>query len=80
MLLTELKTVALNGFSRQLQTQAASGKEEGRLYYLAVNDLVGQVELVNHAQRDGTPARLAVVQLALDQVRLDAHLHNHDVV
>lgn len=34
---------------------------------LAVDDGNGQVELVDHAQRDGAAARLSVVHLALEQ-------------
>ena len=41
---------------------------------LAVHNLHGQVKLLNHAQGDGAPARLAVVQLALDEERLNASL------
>mmetsp|Transcript_34308 Transcript_34308/g.76133 ORF Transcript_34308/g.76133 Transcript_34308/m.76133 type:complete len:465 (-) Transcript_34308:340-1734(-) len=41
---------------------------------LAINDLHGQIELLHHAQRDGTTARLAVVHLPLDQESLAATL------
>mmetsp|Transcript_8947 Transcript_8947/g.37885 ORF Transcript_8947/g.37885 Transcript_8947/m.37885 type:complete len:469 (+) Transcript_8947:245-1651(+) len=41
---------------------------------LAVDDLLGEVKLANHAQGDGTAAGLAVVHLALDQERLAAAL------
>mmetsp|Transcript_95689 Transcript_95689/g.298955 ORF Transcript_95689/g.298955 Transcript_95689/m.298955 type:complete len:254 (-) Transcript_95689:340-1101(-) len=42
------------------------------LAHLAVDDALGQVELVEHAERDGSAAGLAIVQLSLDEVGLNA--------
>ena len=39
---------------------------------LSVHNLHGQVELINHAQRNGATAGLAVVHLALNEEGLDA--------
>jgi len=52
----------------------SSGSARAHCTYLAVHNLHGQIELVDHAQRDGSTARLAVVHLALYQERLDASL------
>mmetsp|Transcript_5835 Transcript_5835/g.10519 ORF Transcript_5835/g.10519 Transcript_5835/m.10519 type:complete len:428 (-) Transcript_5835:55-1338(-) len=48
--------------------------DHGHLLHLAVNDVLGEVELVNHAQRNSTTTRLAVVKLALNQVGLNSFL------
>ena len=43
---------------------------------LAINNVLGEVELVNHAQRNGAAAGLAVIKLALNEVRLDTSLRS----
>ena len=55
---------------REMQGTVSCGMETGA--NLAVDDLAGQVELINHAERNGTAAGLAVVHLALNQEGLDA--------
>mmetsp|Transcript_22559 Transcript_22559/g.62597 ORF Transcript_22559/g.62597 Transcript_22559/m.62597 type:complete len:456 (+) Transcript_22559:3741-5108(+) len=45
---------------------AVGGADHLHLGDLAVNDLLREVEFLNHAQRDGATARLAVVKLALN--------------
>lgn len=50
------------------------GADHLHLGHLAVHDLHWQVELLDHAQRDGAAAGLAVVHLAFNDKRLDASL------
>mmetsp|Transcript_2972 Transcript_2972/g.7108 ORF Transcript_2972/g.7108 Transcript_2972/m.7108 type:complete len:332 (-) Transcript_2972:82-1077(-) len=50
------------------------GRDHGHLPDFPVHDVHGQVELLEHAEGNGTSARLAVVELALDEVRLNAGL------
>mmetsp|Transcript_68929 Transcript_68929/g.162082 ORF Transcript_68929/g.162082 Transcript_68929/m.162082 type:complete len:332 (-) Transcript_68929:159-1154(-) len=50
------------------------GRDHGHLSHLTVHNVFRQAKLINHAERDSTPARLAVVQLALNQVGLNAFL------
>mmetsp|Transcript_47301 Transcript_47301/g.146472 ORF Transcript_47301/g.146472 Transcript_47301/m.146472 type:complete len:510 (+) Transcript_47301:401-1930(+) len=48
------------------------GRDHGHLADPAVHDVWRKVELLDHAERDGAAAGLAVVQLALDEEGLDA--------
>mmetsp|Transcript_2976 Transcript_2976/g.7125 ORF Transcript_2976/g.7125 Transcript_2976/m.7125 type:complete len:332 (-) Transcript_2976:82-1077(-) len=50
------------------------GRDHGHLPHLPVHDVHRQIELLDHAEGNGTSARLAIVELALDEVRLNAGL------
>lgn len=65
----------LSGQSRGRQDRRDLAKV--RRTSLAVDDLHRQVELLNHAERDGTTARLAVVHLTLNEEGLDPGLGEH---
>mmetsp|Transcript_75127 Transcript_75127/g.189982 ORF Transcript_75127/g.189982 Transcript_75127/m.189982 type:complete len:256 (-) Transcript_75127:317-1084(-) len=49
-------------------------RDHGHLADLPVHDLRGQIKLSKHAQRDGATAGLAIVELPLDEIGLDARL------
>jgi thiamine-monophosphate kinase len=48
--------------------------------HLAVDNLVRELELVDHAKRNGTTAGLTIVHLALEHVCLDALLLQHQSI
>lgn len=47
--------------------------------YLAVDNSLGEVELADHAEWDGTTARFGIVQLALKQDGVDSLLLGEDL-
>mmetsp|Transcript_24051 Transcript_24051/g.56996 ORF Transcript_24051/g.56996 Transcript_24051/m.56996 type:complete len:307 (-) Transcript_24051:119-1039(-) len=49
-------------------------RDHGHLFDLTIHNVLGKAELVDHAERDGATARLAVVELSLDKVSLDSLL------
>ena len=47
--------------------------------YLAVNNGLGNVEFTDHAEGNGTTARLGIVKLTLEQDGVDALLESEDL-
>mmetsp|Transcript_1927 Transcript_1927/g.4195 ORF Transcript_1927/g.4195 Transcript_1927/m.4195 type:complete len:472 (+) Transcript_1927:126-1541(+) len=56
---------------------AVGRRDHLHLRHTAIDDFHGQVKLLDHAERDGSTARLAVVHLSLDEVRLASSLGEH---
>jgi hypothetical protein len=51
----------------------------GKDTYLSVNNGLGKVELADHAKRNGSSARLGIVELALEHNGVDVLLLDEDL-